>query len=273
MILESPAKKHAGRRRGHSLADSEAQRACSVHDGADVRSRQRHRELSEVPALVPRCADRCRLGNTSRRRSNRRARFSSALSYAQSLQRPERIGIDLVSGPFRRLRGEWRFVPAGVQERSLVDADLRGNGIAVRGRVREIFEELAASQWGRSLSARRNLWRRHVTGRSPHVAERCVQVDGSSASSRSMRVTRSFSKWTTTHRWIDRANGRGENNRRNPIGRGESCRRPWVCRAGIGPGYASCPRRFDRYLLVEQVPLLDIDAIDASREGESGEND
>lgn len=38
--------------------------------------------------------------------------FQQTFCTRNTLQRPERIGIDLVSGPFRRLRGEWRFAPA-----------------------------------------------------------------------------------------------------------------------------------------------------------------
>ena len=37
--------------------------------------------------------------------------FHQSFRTRNTLQRPERIGIDLVSGPFRRLNGEWRFVP------------------------------------------------------------------------------------------------------------------------------------------------------------------
>ena len=35
--------------------------------------------------------------------------FHQSFRTRNTLTRPERIGIDLVSGPFRRLRGEWRF--------------------------------------------------------------------------------------------------------------------------------------------------------------------
>ena len=64
-----------------------------------------------------------------------------------TLQRPERIGIDLVSGPFRRLRGEWRFAPVagGGTEISLTltfEVTLSPFGVVFA----KIFEELAASQ-------------------------------------------------------------------------------------------------------------------------------
>jgi ribosome-associated toxin RatA of RatAB toxin-antitoxin module len=64
-----------------------------------------------------------------------------------TLQRPERIGIDLVSGPFRRLRGEWRFVaaPDGNTDISLTltfEVTLSPFGVVFA----KVFEELAFSQ-------------------------------------------------------------------------------------------------------------------------------
>jgi ribosome-associated toxin RatA of RatAB toxin-antitoxin module len=64
------------------------------------------------------------------------------------LQRPERIGIDLVSGPFRRLRGEWRFAPASngggadITLSLLFEVTLSPFG----GVFAKVFEELARSQ-------------------------------------------------------------------------------------------------------------------------------
>lgn len=73
--------------------------------------------------------------------------FHQSFRTRNTLQRPERIGIDLVSGPFRRLRGEWRFVPApsGGADVSLTltfEVTLSPFGIVFA----KIFEELAASQ-------------------------------------------------------------------------------------------------------------------------------
>ena len=36
----------------------------------------------------------------------------SAVVRSATASASQRIGIDLVSGPFRRLQGEWRFLPA-----------------------------------------------------------------------------------------------------------------------------------------------------------------
>src|SRR5688572_19699654 len=83
MILESPKKENG------SFAHSTAQRACSVHDGADVRSRQRRRALSGVLALVPRRARRSRSGQHDRSDARHRsARLPPKLSDAQHAAAP-----------------------------------------------------------------------------------------------------------------------------------------------------------------------------------------
>jgi ribosome-associated toxin RatA of RatAB toxin-antitoxin module len=64
-----------------------------------------------------------------------------------TLTRPERIQLELVSGPFRRLRGEWRFrqAPTRGTDVSLslaFEVTLSPFGIVFS----KIFEELAGSQ-------------------------------------------------------------------------------------------------------------------------------
>ena len=73
--------------------------------------------------------------------------FQQSFRTRNTLTRPERIGIDLVSGPFRRLCGEWRFVAApdrgsDISLNLAFDVTLSPFG-AVFGKV---FEELAAAQ-------------------------------------------------------------------------------------------------------------------------------
>jgi ribosome-associated toxin RatA of RatAB toxin-antitoxin module len=73
--------------------------------------------------------------------------FQQSFRSRNTLQRPERIGIDLVSGPFRRLRGEWRFAPAsgGGTDISLslvFEVTVSPFGVVFA----KIFEELARSQ-------------------------------------------------------------------------------------------------------------------------------
>jgi ribosome-associated toxin RatA of RatAB toxin-antitoxin module len=72
--------------------------------------------------------------------------FHQSFRTRNTLQRPERIGIDLVSGPFRRLRGEWRFVAgSGGTDVSLTltfEVTRSAFGLVFA----KVFEELAASQ-------------------------------------------------------------------------------------------------------------------------------
>ena len=81
--------------------------------------------------------------------------FHQSFRTRNTLQRPERIGIDFVSGPFRRLRGEWRFVPApgGGADISLTltfEVTLSPFGVVFA----KVFEELAASQMTAFVDAR-----------------------------------------------------------------------------------------------------------------------
>jgi ribosome-associated toxin RatA of RatAB toxin-antitoxin module len=75
-----------------------------------------------------------------------------------TLQRPERIGIDLVSGPFRRLRGEWRFVAAnGGTDISLAlafEVTLSPFGVVFA----KVFEELAAAQMTAFVARATNIY-------------------------------------------------------------------------------------------------------------------
>ena len=72
--------------------------------------------------------------------------FQQSFRTRNSLHRPERIGIDLVSGPFRRLRGEWRFTAvdggADISLSLAFEVTMSPFG-AVLARV---FEEVAGSQ-------------------------------------------------------------------------------------------------------------------------------
>lgn len=73
--------------------------------------------------------------------------FHQSFRTRNTLKRPERIGIDLVSGPFRRLRGEWRFV-AAPDRGSDISLDLVFEvTLSPFGAVfAKVFEELAAAQ-------------------------------------------------------------------------------------------------------------------------------
>jgi ribosome-associated toxin RatA of RatAB toxin-antitoxin module len=75
--------------------------------------------------------------------------FQQHFRTRNTLQRPDNIGIDLVSGPFRRLRGEWRFVavPGEGTDISLTltfEVTLSPFGVVLA----KVFEEIAGSQMG-----------------------------------------------------------------------------------------------------------------------------
>jgi ribosome-associated toxin RatA of RatAB toxin-antitoxin module len=65
-----------------------------------------------------------------------------------TLQRPERIALELVSGPFRRLRGEWRFAaaPSGTDVSLSLRFEVTVSPFGVL--FSKIFEELAGAQMG-----------------------------------------------------------------------------------------------------------------------------
>ena len=64
-----------------------------------------------------------------------------------TLARPQRIQIELVSGPFRRLRGEWRFAdipPSGAEVSLALQFEVT---VSPFGAVfSKVFEELAGAQ-------------------------------------------------------------------------------------------------------------------------------
>lgn len=75
------------------------------------------------------------------------AGFERSLRTRNTLQRPELIAIELVSGPFQRLRGEWRFKAlddggAHVSLSLVFDASTSLFGSLFS----RVFEEIAASQ-------------------------------------------------------------------------------------------------------------------------------
>ena len=74
-------------------------------------------------------------------------KFHQSFRTRNTLERPSRIGIDLVSGPFRRLRGEWRFVPqasGGVEISLTLTFEVTSSPFGYV--FAKVFEELAASQ-------------------------------------------------------------------------------------------------------------------------------
>jgi ribosome-associated toxin RatA of RatAB toxin-antitoxin module len=73
--------------------------------------------------------------------------FERSFRTRNTLLRPTRIGLELVSGPFRRLRGEWHFAPASEPGTDVslslhFEVTLSPFGVVFA----RVFEELAGSQ-------------------------------------------------------------------------------------------------------------------------------
>ena len=73
--------------------------------------------------------------------------FQRSFRTRNTLRRPDRIQIELVSGPFRRLRGEWRFAdvaPSGSEVSLTLAFEVT---LSPFGAVfSKVFEELAGAQ-------------------------------------------------------------------------------------------------------------------------------
>jgi ribosome-associated toxin RatA of RatAB toxin-antitoxin module len=64
-----------------------------------------------------------------------------------SLDRPARIGIELIEGPFRKLGGEWRFEPRDDQGCTVsLNLDFEASSVPLRFVFEILFEELVRSQ-------------------------------------------------------------------------------------------------------------------------------
>jgi ribosome-associated toxin RatA of RatAB toxin-antitoxin module len=73
--------------------------------------------------------------------------FNRAFRTRNTLSRPERIRIELVSGPFRRLTGEWRFkelAEGGTQVDLVLAFEVTVSPFGVV--FSKVFEELAGAQ-------------------------------------------------------------------------------------------------------------------------------
>jgi len=85
--------------------------------------------------------------------------FQRSFRTRNTLTRPQRIAIELVSGPFRRLRGEWRFAPSAgsgtdVSLSLAFEVTLSPFGVVFA----RVFEELAGSQMTAFIERARTLY-------------------------------------------------------------------------------------------------------------------
>jgi ribosome-associated toxin RatA of RatAB toxin-antitoxin module len=150
MILESAPKKYAGRHE-RSASLPTVQRSARV----PYTTEQMFDLVNDVERY-PEFLHWCKGAKVNTRQGNVLEAtleigvlgFQQSFRTRNTLRRPERIGIDLVSGPFRRLRGEWRFAPASngggadITLSLLFEVTFSPFGAVFA----KVFEELARSQ-------------------------------------------------------------------------------------------------------------------------------
>jgi ribosome-associated toxin RatA of RatAB toxin-antitoxin module len=149
MILESPPKKYAAG--GQEIASLPTVKRNARVPYTTEQMFDLVNDVESYPKFLHWCRGariEARSGNTVEATLDIGALgFHQSFRTRNTLQRPERIGIDLVSGPFRRLRGEWRFVAApdrGTDVSLSLVFEMSASPFGVV--FAKAFEELAASQ-------------------------------------------------------------------------------------------------------------------------------
>lgn len=149
MILESPAKKHSGPFREESFLPT-VQRSSRVSYAAEQMF-DLVNDVEKYPEFLHWCRGAridARHGSTIEATLDIGALgFQRSFRTRNTLRRPDRILIELVSGPFRRLRGEWKFtnLPTGGSEVALslaFEVTVSPFGMVFS----KVFEELAGAQ-------------------------------------------------------------------------------------------------------------------------------
>lgn len=85
--------------------------------------------------------------------------FQQSFRTRNTLRRPEQIGIELVSGPFRRLRGEWKFaqaVPSGCEVSLSLRFEVTMSPFGAL--FAKVFEELAGAQMSAFIDRARKIY-------------------------------------------------------------------------------------------------------------------
>ena len=104
-------------------------------------------DVASYPSFLPGCEDAVvHEATSSRMRATltlRRAGISVRLTTENRLSRPSRIEVALVEGPFKRLSGEWTFLPLGDDGcRVTLELDFAGNSITAFA-VESMFSRVA----------------------------------------------------------------------------------------------------------------------------------
>ena len=104
-------------------------------------------DVASYPSFLPGCEDAVvHEATSSSMRATltlRRAGISVRLTTENRLSRPSRIEVALVEGPFKRLSGEWTFLPLGDDGcRVTLELDFAGNSITAFA-VESMFSRVA----------------------------------------------------------------------------------------------------------------------------------
>ena len=104
-------------------------------------------DVAAYPSFLPGCEDAVvHEATSSSMRATltlRRAGISVRLTTENRLSRPSRIEVALVEGPFKRLSGEWTFLPLGDDGcRVTLELDFAGNSITAFA-VESMFSRVA----------------------------------------------------------------------------------------------------------------------------------
>ncbi len=273
MILEFTAKKHAGRRQETHLLPTVKRSARVPHTPEQMF------DLVNDVESYPKFLHWCRGARVDLKQGNTVEAtleigvlgFQQSFRTRNTLQRPERIGIDLVSGPFRRLRGEWRFSRrAGRRNGYLVDLVVRGHGVAIRNRLRkDVRRARGVADDGVRRARDEGLRREHLMATVVRASTSRLQLE-IALDARDAVVLE-----------VD------DEPALDGVGRAAAPKVigvvPAIAVKAVGDHRCAeqelnlAARHADvdlgDVLVVEQVALLDVDAIDASREGESRKND
>jgi ribosome-associated toxin RatA of RatAB toxin-antitoxin module len=149
MILESPAKKYSAQLQKEAFLPTVQRSSRVIYSAAQMF------DLVNDIEKYPEFLHWCRAARVDVRQGNTIEAtldigvlgFQRSFRTRNTLRRPDRISIELVSGPFRRLRGEWKFVDlaTGGAEVSLslsFEATVSPFGAVFS----KVFEELAGTQ-------------------------------------------------------------------------------------------------------------------------------
>jgi ribosome-associated toxin RatA of RatAB toxin-antitoxin module len=166
MILESPAKKHSGPEYSGEEFLPTVQRSARVPYSAEQMF-DLVNDVESYPKFLHWCSgarvDRRQEGVLEATLDVGLKGFHRAFSTRNTVTRPTSIELELVSGPFRRLSGGWRFedLPQGGAE-VFLSLSFEVASSPFGAIFSRLFEEIASSQMGAFISRAAKIYGRDV---------------------------------------------------------------------------------------------------------------